>query len=166
MFIWTQPTPRQPEVTQRLLESLTPETPKSMFLGSSLLGRIQESFCPPGWLTSKFSVKGASGHFCVHSTPGNKVATQRVACSWFRNAPSFAGLQECDNFLQRSLHLTRGSRRTHLCESKWVHTVVVKQLHVTNTYARKPCKGNLGFSNGLPSRIENPTKTHKESNTT
>ena len=29
-------------------------------------------------------------------------------------------------------HLTSGSRQTHLCESKWVHTVVVKQLPVTS----------------------------------
>ena len=63
-------------------------------------------------------------------------------------------------------HLTSGSRQTHLCESKWVHTVVVKRLPVTNTYARRPCKGHLGFSNRLPSHIGNPTKTHKESNTT
>ena len=29
-------------------------------------------------------------------------------------------------------HLTSGSRRTHLCESKWVHTLVVKRLPVTS----------------------------------
>ena len=63
-------------------------------------------------------------------------------------------------------HLTSGSRRTHLCESKWVHTVVVKQLPVTNNHTRRPCKGHLGFSNGLPAHIGDPPKTHKESNTT
>ena len=63
-------------------------------------------------------------------------------------------------------HLTSGSRRTHLCESKWFHTVVVKRLSVTNNYARRPCKGYLDFSNRLPSHIGNPTKTHEESNTT
>ena len=63
-------------------------------------------------------------------------------------------------------HLTSGSRRTHLGESKWVHTVVVKQLPVTNNYTRRPCKGHLGFYNGLPARIGDPTKTHKESSTT
>ena len=60
-------------------------------------------------------------------------------------------------------HLTSGSRRTHLCESKWVHTVAVKRLPVTNNHTRRPCKGHLGFLNGLPSRIGDPTKTHKSS---
>ena len=87
---WIRPTPRRPEGAQRLLESLTPVNSKSMFLSSPLLDSLQEGFCPPGWPTSKFSVMGANGHFCVHFTPGSKVATMLPCCLFL--------VQECSKF--------------------------------------------------------------------
>ena len=49
---------------------------------------------------------------------------------------------------------------THLIEFKWGHTVVVSQLPVTNTHARRTWIGHLSHSNRLPSLIR--IKTHIE----
>ena len=66
------------------------QDPKKYVFGLTLLGTTQEGFCPPGWLSSKFSVTGASGHFCVYFTPGSKIATQLPCCLFL--------VQECSKF--------------------------------------------------------------------
>ena len=63
---------------------------KKYVMSSPLLDSLQEGVCPPGWLTSNFSVMGANGHFCVHFTPGSKVATKLPCCLFL--------VQECSKF--------------------------------------------------------------------
>ena len=71
---WNTP-PQDTEAVHRPQRITTTENPKSMFWFSSILGTLQEGFCPPGWSTSKLPLMDKGGHFCVHPVPGGGLAT-------------------------------------------------------------------------------------------